>query len=353
VHVHQVLVGATPHDAITNMARRIRGALRHLGPSEIYTAGSVGRVPDIKALSSFPSAGESGVIVFHASFGSPEVFSFLLERPEPIVMVFHNLSPVEEFELSAPATAAMLLWGRREIELLRDRVALVVADSPENARELEALGYRDVIVVPAGVDGGRLGRIEPDPSAVATMRTDATSPLLLFVGQIIAHKRIDVLLHMQLLLHRYGVDSTLALVGPPTDGVLDWVIRQETHDLRIPRVMVLGSLGDDALAAVMSRADVFVTASEHEGLCLPAIEAMAMGIPVVGRRATALVDTVGDAGLLLDADAGPAEFAEAIVELDRNPRLATLLGERGRARAGDFELDRNLAAFVDALAEVI
>jgi glycosyltransferase involved in cell wall biosynthesis len=335
------------------MARNIRGALRHLGPSEIFTAGSTAGVPDVLPLSAFPSASESGVIVFHASFGSPKLFGFLLERPEPIVMVFHNLSPVEQFERSAPSIAAMLMWGRREVALLSDRVALTVADSPENARELDALGYRNVVVIPAGVDGGRLGRVTPDPSAAQTMDTDVTSPFLLFVGQALAHKRIDVLVQMQLLLHRYGLDSTLAIVGAPTDGVLDWAIRQQTHDLRIPRVMILGSLGDDALAAVMSRADVFVTASEHEGLCLPAIEAMAMGIPVVGRRATALVDTVGDAGLLLDADAGPAEFAEAIVELDRNPRLATLLGERGRARAGDFELDRNLAAFVDALAEVI
>ena len=354
MQLHQVLVGAAPHDAITNMARRLRTVLERCGESRIYAQHVLPGVEDVEKLLRFPRAGsESGLIVFHASYGDPDVFRFLLGRPEPIVLVFHNLSPVEEFQLSDPSRAAMLMWGWRELELLRPRVRLSVADSAFNARDLEGAGYRDVHVIPVGVDVGRLARTLPDPNAMATFAPFAGDPLLVFVGQTLPHKRIDVLVHAQLLLDRRGIRSTLAVVGVPTDLVLARGLAELARDLDVPRCVMLGALGDDALAAVMRHADVFVTASEHEGLCLPVLEAMAMGVPVIARGAAALPETVGSGGLVLDRGAGPEAFAEAVAMLHHDPVLHGELAFRGRRQAESFGLDHNLARFLDVLAGVI
>ncbi len=351
---HQVLVGAAPHDAITNMARNLRTVLRRCGESELFAHYIRPDVDDVSLLSRFPRAGsESGLIIFHASHGEPAVLRFLLGRPEPIVLVFHNFSPVEEFERSDPSRAAMLLWGWRELELLRSRVVLAIADSSFNARELEKVGYDDVRVVPAGVEVGRLASVVPDASAMATMSAKAGDPLLLFVGQTLPHKRIEVLVHTQLLLHRQGIRSSLAVVGPPTQPVLAQALAELARDLKIPNCLFLGALGDDALAAIMRNADMLLTASEHEGLCLPVLEAMAMGVPVVARAAGALPETVGRGGLLLDRDAGPEDFAEAVAMVHHDPVLAGELAHQGRRRVKDFALDRNLGQFLDALSEVV
>ena len=207
--------------------------------------------------------------------------------------------------------------------------------------------------MPAGVDVARLAREAPDPSAMETLGRFAGDPLLVFVGQALPHKRIEVLIHAQLLLDQLEVQSTLAIVGVRTDPVLSRALAEVAHDLAIPRVHLLGGLGDDALAAVLRNADIAVTASEHEGLCLPVLEAMAMGVPVIARGAGALPETIADAGLVLDRRAGPADFAEAVRMLHHDPLLAGELGYRGRRRAADFALERNLTDFLDVLCEVV
>lgn len=354
MQIHQVLVGAGPHDAISLLARQLRPVLQRIGESEIFAKNVLPGAEDARELAEFPRAGSgSGVIVFHASYGAPEVLRFLLGRPEPIVLVFHNISPVEHFERTDPIRASMLLWAWRELELLRDRVVAAVAESSFNAEELRRIGYRDVRVLPVGADPQRLARVAPDPSAMATLAPFAGDPLVAFVGQALPHKRIEVLLHAQLLLDRGGIRSSLALVGPPSDPVLARAHAELVRDLGIPRCLLLGALGDDALAAVLRNADVLATASEHEGLCLPALEAMAMGVPVVGRRVGALPETVGAGGLLLDPDAGPAEFAEAVALVHEDRALARGLAAQGRAQAARVDPARSTAAFLEVIEEVV
>ena len=80
-------------------------------------------------------------------------------------------------------------------------------------------------------------------------------------------------------------------------------------------------------------ADAVVTASEHEGFCLPLLEAMTFEKPIVARACAAIPETVGDAALLLPPEQGPAFFAEAVTELLANEPLQRRAG-RGRAGAG-------------------
>ena len=72
------------------------------------------------------------------------------------------------------------------------------------------------------------------------------------------------------------------------------------HRARIP-----GWLTAEQLAAYYRRADVFVTMSEHEGVCVPLLEAMSFEVPVVARAFGAIPETMGDAGLLLPAEDDP------------------------------------------------
>ena len=132
--------------------------------------------------------------MYHASIGEPTVASFLLARPEPIVLVYHNITPAKYFVGIDETFAELLVLGRHELDAIRHRVVLAIADSQFNAAELEAIGYEDVRVIPPVVDPFRLLRTVPDAADAQAPRARRSSgPILLFVGQLLPHKRPDLL----------------------------------------------------------------------------------------------------------------------------------------------------------------
>jgi glycosyltransferase involved in cell wall biosynthesis len=65
------------------------------------------------------------------------------------------------------------------------------------------------------------------------------------------------------------------------------------------KVLIMGKLSNAALKACYDETDVFLCASEHEGFCVPLIEAMRMGIPVIAYASSAIPETMGGSGILL------------------------------------------------------
>ena len=349
-----MLVGAGQTDAITNMAREIRGVLQKLGRSEIFATHVAPNVTDVRGVSAFPSS-PGRLLIFHASLGDPETFRFLLTRTEPIVLLFHNLSPASYFELADPHTAAMLRWGWREIELLRPRVVWAAADSHFNAQALRAHGYHDldIEVIPAGLDVKRLTRVRADPATVRMLDHSVDGHLLVFCGQSLAHKRIEQLVHMQHILTNYSqIRTTLALVGPPTNPSIVDAFMAQAKALSLRGLLTLGQVPDSALSAIYHRADVFVSASDHEGLCVPVLEAMACDVPIIAKSVGAIPETVRNAGMLVSGSAGPLELAEAVIEVCSNRALRTELILRGRERVKDFDVDVTLGQLLHGIAAV-
>ncbi|MDY7105245.1 MAG: glycosyltransferase [Actinomycetota bacterium] len=351
MEIHQILVAAAEGDAITQMALSIRDALRQVTSSEIYAFHTPQRAfAGIKPLRRLPASGRrERLLIYHSSIGEPQVTRVIADMSDPLVLVYHNITPSSWFKPWDSQFAALLEWGRREVAQLRERVVLPIAVSRFNALELEEMGYADVVVVPAGAHPGRLldmpGEEIDDPNI---------SPVILAVGQILPHKRIELLVQMAAVLEHYaGLKARVAVVGgSPVESygnaVAGYVRRSGTSMVRLT-----GRVSDGELATLYRRADVYVTASEHEGLCLPPLEAMAFGVPVLARRHAALPETLGGAALLLDPDSGPVEMAEGAYELLHNHSFADVLRERGKARLTEFEPAHTTAAFLDALAPVL
>ena len=99
-------------------------------------------------------------------------------------------------------------------------------------------------------------------------------------------------------------------------------------------------------------ATAFVTASEHEGVCVPLLEAMAFDRPVIARDFGAIAETMDGAGVLLPADGDALLMAEALAEVATSPALTEELVARGRRRIAAVDPDAARAAFLDVLLEV-
>jgi glycosyltransferase involved in cell wall biosynthesis len=358
MEIHQVLVGASPGDAITNAALDLRAILRQVCPSEVYARFSDvklhGDVLHLRDFARRPAAHpEENLILFHASIGEPEVFRFLQERPERIVVFHHNISPAAPFMPFDPVFAGRLEGGRRELASLSRRAVLALADSQFNADDLRALGYRNVRVSPLLLDVDRLLAIEPEPLTVNHFEQVVKGPVAVFVGQLLPHKRPDFLLEAFHALSTYlDPDAHLVLVGSPRLPRYTAALENLLRELHLPRAWMTGRVTDEELVAFYRRADLFVTASEHEGFCAPLLEAMAFDVPVLARSFAAIPETAGDAAVLLPPDEGPLLMAEAMREMLGNDRLRSELVARGRDRLAHYAPDKARATLVNHLLEL-
>ena len=357
--IDQLIVSAVPGDAITTVALELQPLLAEVGPSGLYARYIH---PDMEDRFEFPEArrarhsatAEHDVLVYHASIGEPSLREFLHEDAGRLVVNYHNISPPDAFRPYDPEFAARLEAGRAEVAALAGRAVLALANSAYSAAELTAMGYAQVRVSPLLPDWGRLlGAVAP---AEVQHRVDTFSegPVVLFVGQLLPHKRPDFLVQAAHVLTTYLCgDARLVMVGAARLPRYERVVRTAVAELNLDRyVEMTGAVTDGELAAWYRRADVFVTASEHEGLGVPLVEAMAFGVPVVARDLAAVPETVGSAGLLLPAEGSSVLAAEALNRVLDSEALRQSMIRRGEQRLESLDPARARSDFRERLVEV-
>jgi len=162
-----------------------------------------------------------------------------------------------------------------------------------------------------------------DPEIVAKYGLEGR-PVLLYVGRMAANKRIIDLVRALPLIQAQHPGTKLLMVGDNTTPPYDVLVRnaqKEAEELGVgDDVIFTGPYSHDQLHRLYNSSDVYVTSSLHEGFCIPVIEAMACGVPVVGTHTTALPETIGEGGLTFRPE-DPADLA-AKVNLLLSSRVA-------------------------------
>jgi glycosyltransferase involved in cell wall biosynthesis len=227
-----------------------------------------------------------------------------------VIFDYHGVTPPE-------------LWGsafsRENIELGLRNLRLVqhadyaIAHSEYTRQELLATGLiapRFVTTLPYAVPiAAFYPALQPPTSPPSTPGSGDKAearpgPTLLYVGRMAGNKRIDVLIRMTALVKERYPGVRLLLVGDHTNPAYREVIAEALgliEELALAEhVIFTGPKRHDDLPAIYNASDIYVTSSLHEGFCIPVIEAMACGVPVVATRAAALPATIGDAGLLFE-----------------------------------------------------
>jgi glycosyltransferase involved in cell wall biosynthesis len=158
---------------------------------------------------------------------------------------------------------------------------------------------------------------------------------LLFVSTFEPRKNIPNLLKAYRILRQQRPDAPpLVMVG--RRGWLYEDIFAEVEALKLQEHIIwLENAPQDDLPAIYNGATVFVLPSYYEGFGLPALEAMACGVPPVVANRSSLPEVVGKAGLLVDPD-DPAHIADAVRRLLDDSALYARLREAGLARAVCF-----------------
>jgi glycosyltransferase involved in cell wall biosynthesis len=263
----------------------------------------------------------------------------------------HNFTPVHFLQAWDPAATHGVAWGRRQLRHLAGRCALGIADSRFNELDLQAAGFAETVVVPVLVDLTAFDR-EVDEELLARLgdaKRDGGRDWL-FVGRIAPNKcQHDLVAALAAHRRAYGSRSRLHLIGSSTAPAYSFALERFVAALGLDdAVEITGPVSPAALGAYYRAADVLVCVSEHEGFCVPLLEAMHHRVPVIAFGAGAVPETVGDGGLVLDRK-DPETVAAAVERVLTDEPLRTGLVAAGTARAAQLDPAQARAAFVDAI----
>ena len=174
---------------------------------------------------------------------------------------------------------------------------------------------------------------------------------MLFVGRLTPHKRHDLLLRTLAVLRAdRAPDAGMTFVGEPLSPPFLSSLRSLADRLGVADAVAFEShLSAAELASRWRSAHAFCCLSDHEGFCIPLLEAFHFGVPVVARAQGGVPEVCGDAALLLAPGDSPGVVAEVLHLVVSDGALRSSLRSRGFARLAEFEFSRVAGALREAL----
>jgi glycosyltransferase involved in cell wall biosynthesis len=338
--IHQLVHTLSYGDAISTEVLALQRVLRGQGyESEIF---SIHEHPKLRGQSTSYTklASDSAAdIILHYSLGSPlnELYSRWSGGKRRLV--YHNITPAIWYRSINQRVADDIERGLSELPALCAISDAIWADSPFNAQEIKALGF-SAAVLELLVDPARWSEARNEGLYASVSSSPGTQ--VLHVGRLAPNKCVeDVIRSFYFLVKYIDEQARLRIVGIDTDTELySFSLRELANYLGIGyAVEFVGPLADEEVRAMYEASDVYLCMSEHEGFCLPLIEAMNFGLPVVAYGAGAVPDTVGDGGIVV-YEKRHAEIGELLAEVAAPGPLREELQRKGRARVGHFTYQR-------------
>jgi len=299
--VHQILATLGYGDAIGNEVLGITRALRAAGfESDIIVETADPRLEPLTVdyRDAVDHLEPDDLLIHHFSLGS-RASRTAFALPCRMMLIYHNITPPEYFLGVHDQLVRQCYHGRRELLPYRSRCDLALGDSEFNRRELEALGFPRTGVLPVVPDFSHLATT-PDVRVSEAFDDEWTN--ILFVGRLIPNKRPDnVIRFVHAYQTLYNRRTRLILAG--SYGGFDAYLAQLhklVADLGVREVHILGQVSNEELTALYDVADLFLCASEHEGFCVPLMEAFHKRVPVMAYAATAVPATMDGGGVLYE-----------------------------------------------------
>jgi glycosyltransferase involved in cell wall biosynthesis len=286
-------------------------------------------------------------LMVHISMGNDSLDE-VAKLPQEKIVDYHNITPAHFFTGLNEHAKRYSEIGRRQLADYAKIAALGIADSEYNRKELEALGYAKTAVVPILVDWSAFDSAS-DAAVAARLADERTS--ILVVGQLLPQKALHDVIPAFAKYRESDRTATLYLVGSDRmSGDYVATLKKQVAERGLgDGVVFAGTVSPAELVAYYRGATALLTLSDHEGFCIPLLEAMRNDLPIVANATTAIPDTLGDAGILLH-DKTPDAVAAALERVVRDAPLRKSLIEKGRRRFADFSEEKVHTALNSALS---
>ncbi|WP_287155876.1 glycosyltransferase [Candidatus Solincola tengchongensis] len=355
MRIHQLVARLDPGDAISNQALSMHELFRSWGfESHLYAFD----MDDYgKRFAEFDNRyrrfmhERDDLLIYHFGIYCDN-HRYFLESANRKVLIYHNITPPEFYDPYYPEAVRLCRMGRELMPRLKE-CDLALGDSDYNRRELVEAGFPEerTGVLPINPPLNKLDEVEEDRALLRRLQDGRTN--LLFVGRVVPNKRVEDVVKLFACYH-YGVNarSRLVIAGMHLATYQTALLSLTERLGLLDKVHFLGKVSDSSLKACYLGAHYYLSMSEHEGFCVPLLEAFHFGIPVLAYAAGAVPETMGGAGVLFEEKDYPL-LAELLGRLDRDDLMRERIVSAQYRRLEDFRPEAfaaRLRAVVDRFA---
>lgn len=289
-------------DAVSNQILEIERQLSAWGFSTSIFGSrlgpGMGKIAELDAAYHEHMDNPEDLLIYHYSIYCENHLLYQRSRNRK-VLVYHNITPGRYYAPYDLWYESLCSRGRQVLPLLQ-ACDLALGVSEYNRQELVQAGFADerTGILPIFLQVDDIEGTARDEGLYRRLGRRGTRNIL-FVGRVAPNKAFEDLIKIFYLYHRYlNSDSRLLLVGtrflPRYDGALNALV--ERLDLT-DAVIFTDRVSLSELKTYYEAADLFLCASRHEGFCVPLIESMYFGVPILALAETAVPYTLGPAGI--------------------------------------------------------
>lgn len=336
--IYQLLPTLSFGDAVSNDTLALEKVIKKMGyKTEIFAESIDSRLPKgtAKFVEKLPKLNDKDIIIYHLSTGTKLNYKMGELRCRKLV-IYHNITPPYFFEEYSIKSAQLCQSGLEGALYLSDKTDYCLAVSEYNKKDLINMGYKcpiDVLPILIPFDD-----YKKTPSAKVISKYSDGYTNILFTGRIAPNKKQeDVIRAFYNYKKFYNPKSRLILVGSH-NGMERYYHRLKSYinALELEDVVFPGHIKFDEILAYYKVADVFLCQSEHEGFCVPLVEAMYFNVPIVAYDSSAIKGTLGNGGFVLK-EKNPVETAGVIDRIVRDTSLREQIIKAQQERLRDFD----------------
>ena len=334
----QVMPTVSFGDAVSNDARAICRVISEMGyKTGIYAENVDSRLRDpyVRKIARMPQINKDDIVIFNHSTGTDLCYK-LTKMSGRKMMIYHNITPPHFFDMYSIKSREVTKYGYQGTEYLSDKIEYVMPVSEYNAKDLRKMGYSCPMFVRPILIPFEDYEKEPDRNIIEKYSDGYVN--IVFVGRISPNKKQEDVIKADIGMERYSR-----------------CLKNYAEALMVDDVVFTGQISFRAILAFYRVATVFLCMSEHEGFCVPLAEAMFFKVPIVAYRCSAVPDTLGDSGVLLDSK-DEILTAKVIDRIVRDENLRNFIIEKQTERLKDFsyktvrdEFEKGLNGFIETV----
>lgn len=352
--IHQILVTLAYGDGVGNDVIAIYNMLkRHRYETDIFAVNIDSRIQcmDLYTVGEMQEFADEDLIIYHLSIGTDLNELFPQWKGRKIIR-YHNITPPQWFEGIDKNGIYLCTSGLVQAKKLAKSAEYCIAVSEFNKRDLISMGYRCPIDVLPIVIPFEDYEKEPDWNIVDKLNDDYIN--ILFTGRIAPNKKQqDIISAFAEYQKKYNFKSRLLLVGAyAEESTYYQEVKQCVEISGAQNVIFTGHIPFEQILSYYHAADLFLCMSEHEGFCIPLLEAMYFHIPIVAFSSTAVPGTLNGSGVLFE-EKNYEKVAALINHIISDEEYRKRIIEGQNLRLQDFKYEKIESEFLKLIQKYL
>lgn len=340
-------------DAVGNDVLELDSLIRKIGyKTDIYCENVSKKLKEkTKNINQLKKLQHNDIVIYHLSIATDLNFS-LPNYPCKKILIYHNITPPHFFYGFNNNAARLCSDGLVGAKFLSDKVDYCLADSEYNKKDLVNMGFKTKIdVLPILIPFDDYAQI---PNIELIKQYNDNYINILFLGRVTPNKKHEDVIAAYYYYKKYvNQNSRLIFVGSYYENDLYYrSLLRFIDKLNLEDIIFMGKVPFKDILSYYHIADIFLCMSEHEGFCVPLVEAMYFDIPIIAYDCCAVSETLGNSGIVVK-NKNFIEIAELINKIVTDSKLKTQIISVQKERLKYFDHKNTESKFIKYINEFI